>query len=212
MAAGILVTDTVTGPLASTLGQGASVIAPSGDVSMSAAGAFLIADDALSADAAGRAKMADDFFNAATADAKFAADAIGEDLLTPNELNGRVVANTAAANVVGGIPVEHIVVVPAGTTGDVDVTLTHKTRVTDVHLVKTTAAGGGAGTIQVKNAGNAITDAMSIDVNDKAVVRAAEIDDANHEIAAGGTLRVTRTRTASTSEACIVYVRGLRVA
>jgi hypothetical protein len=42
MAAGLIVQDTVTGPMAATLGQGASVVAPSGDVSMDSAGAFTI--------------------------------------------------------------------------------------------------------------------------------------------------------------------------
>lgn len=167
---------------------------------------------ALAASVAGRALMADDFFDAATADAKFATDAIGEDLLTANELTGRVAANVADANVVGGIPVLHRIDVPAGTTGDVDVVLTHKTRVTDVWLVKKNAAGGGAGTIQAKNGSDAITDAMSIDINDKVIARATEIDDAFAEIAAAGTLKITRTRTASTDEQCTVYVLGVRVA
>lgn len=132
--------------------------------------------------------------------------------LTAASLNGTQVAVVADSNVIGGIPVEHIVPVPAGVDGDVDVVLTHKTRVTDVHLVKTTGAGGGAGDITVKNSADAITDAMSINIADKVIARATTIDDAYHEIAAGGTLRVSRNRTASTNEACIVYVRGVRVA
>ena len=49
MAAGLVVQDTVTGPMAATLGQGASVVAPSGDVTMNASGVFTIADDAVTA-------------------------------------------------------------------------------------------------------------------------------------------------------------------
>ncbi len=127
-------------------------------------------------------------------------------------LTGAHAAVVADASVIGGIPVLHKIAVAAGTTGDVDTVLTHKTHVTDVWLVKTAAAGGGAGTITVKNGATAITDAMSIDINDKAIARAATIDDAQQEIAAAGTLRITRTRTASSSEACIVYVLGVRVA
>lgn len=127
-------------------------------------------------------------------------------------LDGAKVATVADANVVGGIPVLHRINVPAGVTGDVDTVLTYKTRVVDVWLVKTTAAGGGAGTIQVKNGATAITDAISININDNAMARAATIDDAQHEIAAAGTLRITRTRTASTDESCIVYVLAVRVA
>lgn len=133
-------------------------------------------------------------------------------MIADSILNGSKVANVAAANVIGGIPVVHIVNVPAGTDGDVDVVLTHKSRVINAHLVKTTGNGGGAGTIQVKNGANAITDAMSININDGVIARAASIDDAYQDIAAGGTLRVTRDRTASTNEACIVYVQVVRVA
>lgn len=144
--------------------------------------------------------------------AAIAANAVTQAKIAANALDGTVAANVADVNVIGGLPVLHRIAVPAGVTGDVDVTLTHKTRVTEVWLVKKTAAGGGAGTIQVKNGANAITDAMSINVNDQTVVRAATIDDAQWEIAAAGTLRVTRTRTASTDESCEVYVLGLRVA
>lgn len=127
-------------------------------------------------------------------------------------LNAVEAANVANANVIAGLPVLHRVDIAAGTTGDVDTTLTHKIRVLEVWLVKTTGAGGGSGTIQVKNGANALTDAMSINVADQTVVRCATIDDAQHEIAAGGTLRITRTRTTSTNEACTVYVLGVRVA
>lgn len=132
--------------------------------------------------------------------------------VTPASLVGTSVAVNAAANVIGSIPVIHRITVPAGVTGDVDVVLTHKTMVLDAYLIKTTAAGGGAGTITIKNGATAITDAMSIDINDKAIARAATIDDASQAIAAAGTLRVTRTRSASTDESCIVVVTGVRVA
>ncbi len=125
---------------------------------------------------------------------------------------GANVATVADANVIGGVPVVFRIDVPAGTTGNVDVVSTHKVRVIDVWLVKKDAAGGGAGTIQVKNSTNAITDAMSIDINDQAIARATTINDAYHEVAAAGTIRVTRTRTASTDEACVVYISALRVA
>jgi hypothetical protein len=126
-------------------------------------------------------------------------------------LTGVHAAYAADKNVIGALPVLHRVDVAAGATGDVDTTLTHKTRVTEVWLVKKSAAGGGAGTIQVKNGASAITDAMSINVADQTVVRCTTIDDAQWEIAAAGTLRCTRTRTASTDETCTVYVLGLRV-
>ena len=128
-------------------------------------------------------------------------------------LTGQKAAVLADVAVIGGLPVLHRIDVAAGTTGTAaSVTLTYKTRICEVWLVKTGAAGGGAGTISVGYAANLITNAMSIDVADQTVVRAGTIDDAYHDIAAAGELRVVRTRTASTSEACTVYVLGVRVA
>lgn len=118
----------------------------------------------------------------------------------------------ANANVVGGVPVVHRVTVADGATADIDVTLTYKTRVYDVVVVKTAAAGGASDTITVKNGTTAITDAIDINIADKAVARAGTIDDAAWEIAAGGTLRVTRTKASANNVACEVIVYGMKVA
>lgn len=195
----------------------------------------------LSADGPGRGLMAAGFFDEATATDKIAAQALIGGLiknatitvtqlandavetakikngevtqakLTAASLDGTVAKVVADANVIGGIPVVHRIAVADGVTADVDVVLTHKTLVTDVHLVKTAGAGGATDTITVKNAANAITNALDINVADKVVVRAGTIDDAQHEIAAGGTLRVTRTKNSANNVACVVYVTGLRV-
>lgn len=147
-------------------------------------------------------------------DGDLAANTVNSTAIEDASQNGRIAATVADANVIGGLTLTHRIDVAAGATGNVDVVFTYKSRVVDVRLVKKSAAGGGAGTIQVFNGtgGNAITDAMSINVNDKVVVRCAEIDDAYHEIAAGATVRVTRTRTASTDETCTVYIETIRVA
>lgn len=128
-------------------------------------------------------------------------------------LDGDNVNNVADDNVIGGIPVLHKIVIAGGAAADKDITLTHKTLVTDVWAVHTGGAGEVSDTIQVKNGANAITDAMSWAGADKAVVRAAEIDDAQHEIAAGGTLRVTTVDNDAGGDvgAGIVYVQGLRI-
>jgi hypothetical protein len=135
-------------------------------------------------------------------------------LLLQPKGTGQVVArgNLAESNVIGGMPVVYLIPIPAGATGDVDITITYKTRILDVYLIKKSAAGGGSGTVQIKNGATAITDAMSIDVADQAVVRATAINDAAYEVAAAGTLRATRTRTASTDETCLVVVAGVYVA
>lgn len=129
----------------------------------------------------------------------------------PNSRDGTIAANVADNAEIAGFKLVHTIAVPAGATGDINVTVTHRVRVIDVHMVKRNAAGGGAGTITVKNGANPITNAMSIDVADQTIVAAATIDDAQRDIAAGGTLRVTRTRTASTDETCDVYVEVVRV-
>lgn len=132
--------------------------------------------------------------------------------LTANFISGTQVGNTADGNVISGIDTVHMVEVPDGATGDVDVTVTHKVRVLDVWLVKTAGAGGMSDTITVKNGATAITNALDINVADKTVVRAGTIDDAQWEIAAAGTLRVTRTKASMANVACKVFVRVLRVA
>lgn len=90
MAAGLVVQDTVTGPQASTLGQGASVIAPSGDVTMNSAGAFTIAAGAVTA-----AKLADAVADALwTLDISAAAESGNKRILTVTvkDLQGNTVA------------------------------------------------------------------------------------------------------------------------
>ena len=124
-------------------------------------------------------------------------------------LDGTYAKVIADDNVIGGTPVVHVVQMAAGALADNDITLTHKTRVIDAWLIL-----GGAGvattTLQVKNAANAITDAMAASGSDKDLVRAAVIDEAYHEIAAGGTLRVT-SATGATQPKATLYVLGIRV-
>lgn len=125
-------------------------------------------------------------------------------------LSGLVAKFVANANVIGGLEVIHRVDLAAGALADTDVVLTHKTRVLDAWLILR-GAGVSTTTLQVKNGTSAITDAMDASGSDKAIVRAASIDDAAYEIAAGGTLRIT-SATGATQPAATVYVRGIRVA
>ncbi len=151
--------------------------------------------------------------------AKLAADAVEtakikdgnvtEVKIAPASLTGLIAKVLASANVIGGLEVIHRVDIAAGAIGNTDVTLTHKTRVTDVWVVLR-GAGVANCTLQVKNGANAITDAMAVSGSDQAVVRCASLDDAQWEIAAGGTLRIT-TAVGATQPDCTVYVRGHRV-
>lgn len=121
-------------------------------------------------------------------------------------LTGAHAAVVANVNVIGGIPVVHRVTASA-LTGDVDVVLTHKTRIYDVICIQT-AAGGSGDTITVKNGATAITDAIDCNKSDKVITRAGTIDDAAWEIAAAGTLRVS----GASAVTCEVIIYGMRVA
>ena len=129
-------------------------------------------------------------------------------------MTGADVAVVADDNLVGGIPVVHRLSIADQASGNVDYTLTHKTRVIDVWIVKTGAAGHATeDTIQVGNGANPITEAISIGGTDTEVNRATSIDDAYHEIAAAGTLRIAVVKGGGggNNTACEVYVMGLRV-
>lgn len=132
------------------------------------------------------------------------------ELAASTAINGGNLATVANANVVGGVPVIFRINIAAGALGNTDVVVTNKIRVIDAWLVLT-GAGVSTTTLQVKNGSTAITDAMAASGSDKAIVRAAQIDDAAHEIAAGGTLRVT-SATGATQPDAIVYVLAIPVA
>jgi len=126
-------------------------------------------------------------------------------------LDGTIAKVVAGSNVIGGIPVLHRVTVPGTGKAAINVTLTHQERVVDAWLVLT-GAGVTGGNVTVGNAANAITDAMAATGSDTAIVRAGTIDNAYHEIAAAGTLRITPEATGADAAPCEVYVLAIRVA
>lgn len=134
-------------------------------------------------------------------DSAVTAAKIASDILT-----GVKVATVADVNTVGGIPVLYRINAVA-LSGNVNVTVAEKIRVIDAWCVAT-AAGAAADTITVSNGASAITNAMDLNVADNTVVRAGTIDDANHEIAAAGTLRVVGASAVN----AVVYVLAIRVA
>jgi hypothetical protein len=146
---------------------------------------------------------------------------LGASALTQT-VNGDSVANVTstsggpltADNI--GVPVVLSLGIPTGLSGNVDFTsLPYKLRVQSIEGVKITGSGGGgAGTVQVMNGAtsDAISSAISINVADQTVLASTTLDDAYFTLAAGATIRVVRTRTASTNEACILYLNCIRVA
>lgn len=124
--------------------------------------------------------------------------------------DGTIAKVVAESNVIGGIPLIFMIPIAAGALGDTDIIMTHKIRVLDLYLVLR-GAGIATTTLQVKNGANAITDAMDASGSDTDLVRAGNIDDANYEIAATGTLRVT-SATGATQPDALVVVTAVRVA
>lgn len=106
----------------------------------------------------------------------------------------------------------HPINVPDGTTGNVDVVITQKIRVLYAIVVKVAADGGASDTLTITDGTTAITNAIDLNITDKTVKVVGTIDDAVHEIAAGGTLRATRTKASAANVACKVYVIGMLVA
>jgi hypothetical protein len=133
-------------------------------------------------------------------------------------INTNVVADQAAGAILSGnigIPVRLSLVIPDGSTGNVDFTgLPYKVRVREARVVKTSAAGGASDTVRVANGAttNWITNAFDINVADQTVVRATTIDDAFYDLAAGATIRVVRTKSSAANVACVVTLELDRVA
>jgi hypothetical protein len=127
-------------------------------------------------------------------------------------LEGSNVANVADDNVVGGIPVVHRILLASGANANYDVALTHKTRIIDFWIVlKGAGTAGSAVTVQnVTTTIGAVADPAA--GGDKAIFRAAEIDDAQQEIAAGANLRAVVASSGGDFPGAELYVMGLRVA
>tara|TARA_R100000329_G_C7599447_1_gene212583 strand:+ start:346 stop:705 length:360 start_codon:yes stop_codon:yes gene_type:complete len=108
----------------------------------------------------------------------------------------------------GYIPVQLKVVTAAGASNTVALTLDRAFTVTDVMARNTGGNGSSSDTLQLKNGSNAISDALDMNINDNIIARAASIDDAQHEIAAGGTLNVAAVNAGGGLKAMIVYISG----
>lgn len=126
-------------------------------------------------------------------------------------VDGSNVAATLENNARAGVPVLHYFLILNAATGNVDVVVEHRIAVVDAWVVKQGAAGGAGDTVQVTDGEDAaITEVMSINVADRAVVRAAQIDDATSVIPANGILRVKRTKASAANVRCTVFVLGVR--
>jgi hypothetical protein len=111
------------------------------------------------------------------------------------------------------IPFVIAIPIAGGAAANTDFTADKKIRVLDAWAVHTGGAGETSDTIQLFNGANAISDAMDWSGLDTVIVRAAQIDDAYHEVAKAGTLRVTTTDNDSGDDvgAGVVYVLAVPV-
>lgn len=139
----------------------------------------------------------------------------GQTLNLPGVVNATGVLSpptVADAAVQGGVPIMFRLTLTAGANGDQDITVTPKIRVTDAWLVMK-GAGTAGSLVTVKNGATAITNALDVSASlDKALVRFSSIDDAQQEIAAAGTLRVSKASTGGDFPGAELYVLALHVA
>lgn len=122
------------------------------------------------------------------------------------------ILEAAAGNPTGepSVPMIFALTVPDAATGDLDWTLPgYAIRVIDAWAIKTAANGAAVNTVQLQTTTTPVTDAMSININDTLIVRAATLDDAQHEFAADATIRVERVK-AGGNAAALVYVMAVR--
>lgn len=125
-------------------------------------------------------------------------------------LTGAQAAVVAPGNVIGGVPVTHMITVPAAA-GTTALILTHKTRILRITAVKTHEAGLAGGTLEVRNGATIIATALTWDntTADKAVVPAVTLDDAQWDVAAAGTVNVVTSQAQARG---VVILEGVRVA
>lgn len=124
-------------------------------------------------------------------------------------INGSHITTTADVNILGGPALLfRITTVGTGAGETINVTMAQKIRVVDV-WVKPNATGAGADSITVQSTGNAISNAIALGAANT-IVRAANLNDANWDIASAGVLRIVQAD-GDNNPVTDVYVLGLRV-
>ena len=138
--------------------------------------------------------------------------AVTEAKIALASLTGLIAALVADANVIGGLMVVHRILLASGADADVDVLLTHKTRIIDaVFTLK--AAGTAGSTIGIENVTTAISDVIDVSSGaDLDVFRPITMDDAQIEIAAATNLRIAYASSGADFPGAEGYIIGMRVA
>lgn len=139
----------------------------------------------------------------------------GQTLNLPGVVNATGVLSpptVADAAVQGGVPIVFRHTLTSGADGNQDIVVTPKVRVIDAWLVMK-GAGTAGSLVTVKNGSTAISNALDVSASlDKALVRFSAFDDAQQEISAGGTLRLSKASTGGDFPGAEVYVLALHVA
>lgn len=127
-------------------------------------------------------------------------------------LDGRSASTVADKNTSGGLALIMRVKTAGGATASVTVTTAHKMRIINVWCVNA-AVGTASDTITIKNNATAISNAMDVNKADKTVTTVGTLDDAQWDIASGGSYVVTETDGAGNdSPAVDVYAIAIKVA
>lgn len=139
---------------------------------------------------------------------------IGSDELQSQINTGTHVANVAANNLIGGVPVEHIFTIADQASGNLDFAITHKTRLTDAWFIKGAAGHASEDTIKLQNVTTDMTEALAMGASANALKRFATLITAQTTIAAGANLRIVLVKGAGggNNTEGVLHVRGVRVA
>lgn len=109
------------------------------------------------------------------------------------------------------VPMIFALTCPDGVDANLDwTTPNYAIRVVDCWAVKTTGAGGAADDVTLQtSAGAPISSVLDLNIADTTIARTTLIDDAQHELSAGGTIRLRRLEGAADGSA-LVYVKATR--
>lgn len=125
---------------------------------------------------------------------------------------GVTVTKAITVGTSGVPPVPGIPFTIVGTIGNATETITYQApcnlRVLDVRGYKTNGNGGAGDTVTIKNAGNAITDAIDLQINDLLVFEAASYDDAQVEVNSGANITIVSND--ATDPSCVVQITCVR--
>jgi len=129
----------------------------------------------------------------AVTNAKLAATAVNPDVVAPTAASGWGVYVCFTTDITDAA-------------GDTDFTMPFKFELQEVQIIKTVGNGGAGDTLTVKAGGTAISNAISLNVTNKATAWAGSIDIAQSTLAKGATLRFTAAK--ATNCACRVNICG----